>query len=128
MKLWKCYACFDAKGRPGKGFSAPKPECPWCGASTLRGMVAEVSVIHFDPPSGIPNVGSNDAACNPGIRLGGGKVMLTGEPSAVTCVKCKDTQLFKDAAEAMGEGAVHAAADFPVVIDPNDGVKKAETS
>lgn len=120
MGLFRCYNCDGPKGMPGKDFEAKAAECPACGADPPT--VVELATIHFDPPSGIRNRGANDAACNPGLRILGGNqnTMMTGVPSAVTCPKCKGTQLWKDAAEAAGIPTVPADKDVPLTIDPGE--------
>lgn len=117
MGLYRCYNCDGPKGMPGKDFEAAKPQCPECGAT--GNLVDEVATIHFDPPSGYRGRGSNDAACNPGIRIGPHHIHMTGVPSAVTCRACQATQLWKDAAEAAGIPTVPAHLDVPVTLHPD---------
>ena len=116
MGLYRCMNCDNPKGLPGKDFEGPKEQCPDCGA--LPPSVIERATIHFDPPSGIRDRGSNDAACNPGLRIHSGNqnMMMSGHPAAVTCPACKQTRLWKDAAEVMGIPMVPPDKDVPVTI------------
>lgn len=120
-KLYRCYNCTGAKGMPGKDFEARRPQCPDCGA-TGEPTIVELAVIHFDPPSGIDSRGSNDAACNPGLRIfgKGPNLMMSGVPSAVTCRACQATQLWRDAAEAAGIPTVPEHLDVPVTLHPGE--------
>lgn len=119
MGLFRCYNCDGPKGMPGKDFEAAKPQCPECGAT--GNLVDEVATIHFDPPSGMRNRGSNDAACNPGLRIFGGNtnMQMTGLAACVTCRACKATQLWKDAAAAQGVPTLPEHLDVPVTLHPD---------
>lgn len=120
MKLYRCYNCEGAKGMPGKDFEAAKPACPECGAD--GNLVDELATIHFDPPSGFRGRGSNDAACNPGLRIFGGNqnMQMTGLAACVTCKACKATQLWKDAAEAQGVPVLPEHLDVSVTLHPGE--------
>lgn len=117
MGLYRCMNCTGPKGRPGKDFEGVKEQCPECGA--LPPSIVERACIHFDAPSGIAGRGANDAACNPGLRIHGGNqnMMMTGVPAAVTCPKCRKTDLWQSAAEAMGIPTTPADKDVPVTIN-----------
>ena len=98
MKLFRCLSCEDpVSRRPGVEFEAVGPTCPTCGDAGV-----ELECIHFDPPSGRPGKGLNHTACDPKIRLGRPKLVMTGMPAAVTCRACRATQVWKLNAELQG--------------------------
>ena len=95
MPILRCCSCmteWEAAPVRGKG-----PECPSCKAGPLA--VAQVEVIHFDPPSATPGRGLNHAACNPKLRPGPTN-RFTGEHDAVTCRACRETEIYKTAGPA----------------------------
>lgn len=97
---FRCYDCgheFEAEGKA--------PACPECGAAGEQ-AIAKLETIHFDPPAVEPNPekphvrrGKHHAACDEKIKVGrGGR--FSGEPTAVTCAKCKATDVFKSVSAA----------------------------
>jgi hypothetical protein len=121
MARYRCYACVDAKGRPGRDFEAAgPPKCPACGADPALDprharVVQPVAVIHFDPPSGVPGLGVGLWACDKTKPVAGGG-MATGDPLAVTCAACVRTPTFAQAMEGRGPADLHpdfAALDVP---------------
>jgi predicted RNA-binding Zn-ribbon protein involved in translation (DUF1610 family) len=100
-KIWKCYQCRDASGRPGVDFIADKPVCPTCRTDgslpRFAGVVAQCRVIHFEAqhPS-LPSafgIGCGELAC--GVARRG--LMVTGVPDAANCPKCRDTEAWRQA-------------------------------
>jgi len=117
-KLLRCLnpLCADERGQP-HGFVSPEPKCPKCGIEAKHprfgGMIQRLAKIHFDPPAGVPGFGCGHRACettrtiaaqadaagNPEPFHGG-----TGDPDAVTCPECRETEAWKQAHEAVHEG------------------------
>jgi hypothetical protein len=112
MKLFICRNCFADKPSesgspvPGYKFYADLPVCPKCTADQRnpRHMhyIAECEVIHFDPPDPVlRDRGTNVAACDPSIKIGGlqeGETVKpnfgTGHRSVVNCPKCMESEAF----------------------------------
>jgi hypothetical protein len=88
----------------GHPFEAEKPVCPKCGMDrdadpTHAQYITERVVIHLEPPHAVKfDRGAGHAACNPDLKVGrvvkGVRVVTTGEPLAVTCEACKQTEAF----------------------------------
>lgn len=132
-----------AIGKPGYEFevlsTVENPACPSCGTpiKSDRGerVIHPISVIHFEAPAKAApnsiraktassagrgggmylNTGSGVIACNTS-RVSTGKIHTSGEPKAVTCPKCKETDVYK----TMTKGTIDERFDLPVVAD-NDG-------
>lgn len=104
------YRCLKCSTKEPFEFWAEQPVCPQCGLrrddARLGQFLIPLHVIHFDPPE-IPALmkGKNVRACEPAVaiqtpldtrnnptRHGG-----TGDPRAVTCPQCKETEAFKAA-------------------------------
>lgn len=123
-KMFRCYACTNDNGLPGRDFVAENPVCPACGLDgttnpRFKPLFAELAVVHFDPPTAVPGVGTNRPACDPKKKIGGpGVDRATGEPLAVTCPACKGSKTWQDAMEARGEPITPPEADLEVTIDP----------
>lgn len=112
MPMWICGNCDGARhqetGVPARGFEfeADAPVCPQCGVDRRKGgvyagVILEREAIHFDPPHPeMPRLrGSGVKACD-GKPLGTfvtdtKLVMGSGDRLAVTCPKCKETDVFK---------------------------------
>lgn len=121
------YRCMNPKCETAE-FEAPAPLCPGCKVDgrikRYAGMIQRLVIIHFDPPDPIiPNRGVNVVACDPNHKVGG-NIMATAEHSAVTCKKCKATDVFKATFPDYG-GELPEGADAEVVIDPAKGVTLA---
>jgi len=111
MPLYRCYGCRTE-------FEAAKPVCEACGMDASanprdKDMVVRLTVIHFDPPGRRPGVGLNHAACDASIKLGAPKCQFTSEPVAVTCPKCKESDVYK-AADGESGGPSEAFLAKPV--------------
>ncbi|VTT96562.1 unnamed protein product [Gemmataceae bacterium] len=97
-KLFRCTSCEDpVTRRPGVEFEAAGPTCPACGDAAV-----ELETIHFDPPSGRPGKGLNRAACDPALRIGRPRLVMSGLVAAVTCRACKATEVWKHNAGVQG--------------------------
>lgn len=101
MKMFRCLQC-------NREFEAEKPACVECGVDSQkdpadRGIVQEIAMIHFDPPSRRPGQGLGYAACDSKKKIGTPKCQFTGEPTAVTCKACQESEAFK-AADGMSNG------------------------
>jgi ssDNA-binding Zn-finger/Zn-ribbon topoisomerase 1 len=102
MKLWVCYNCGEMPF--GKPFEGPNATCPECGLSE---RVLERATIHFDPPHAkLKNKGTGVRPCDGQPVCGPVKMtlnnrettrMATGDPSSVTCQKCRESEEWKAA-------------------------------
>ena len=106
MPMYRCYGC-------RREFEAAKPICEPCGIDAVanprdKEVVVRLVTIHLDPPGRRVGVGKNHAACDPTIKLGAKNCQFTAEPSAVTCPKCKATDVFA----AVEEGGAAASELF----------------
>ena len=117
MKLYRCHGC-----EPPAVFEAARPACPACGADPARdprdkALVVELAVVHLDPPHPTrPNRGLGHLACDPAVAVPRGDgVRFTGEPVAVTCRACRQTDAFRRLTPA---GGVPAEADAEVLVAP----------
>lgn len=100
MGLYRCNHC-----QPPRTFEADRPVCEACGLDPKKDarhgrFIDQLLVIHYDPPTAIRGIGQNVAACNPKLRVGGQGVgptaeRFTGEKTAVTCEKCKQTAAYQ---------------------------------
>ncbi len=109
MPALKLYRCLNCK----REFEADKPACEPCGLDPAKNprdaqYVAELTVVHFDPPTKVVGRGKNYAACDPRLKIGRPDTQFTGEPTAVTCKACKAVAEYR-AAET-GETPVGAVA------------------
>lgn len=100
VKLWRCLQC-------KKEFEAAAPACTDCEIDPKKDprdkdLIVEMRLIHFDPPSKREGRGLGYAACNPGLKVGRGNHGFTGEPDAVTCAKCKATEVYATAEGSNG--------------------------
>ena len=122
MPRYRCYACVDDKGTPGRDFEAAgPPKCPTCGCDPKANprharLIERVAEVHFDAPSGVPGVGVGHPACAPARSVCGGAA--TGEPLAVTCPKCVATPAFAAAMAGRGPDDVHPDFASLTVPDP----------
>lgn len=106
-KLFRCTNCEDpVSRRPGVEFEAAGPTCPTCGGGPRH--VAELAVVHYDPPSGRVMEGLNHAACDPKVRLGRPGFVMTGLAAAVTCRACRATPVWAEQAAVQGVPEVQA--------------------
>lgn len=96
-RLYRCYNCLDAREIPGRDFLADKPVCPNCNldgtpGSRFENRIVALRTVHFDPPHpSVKGAGVGLPACG-GKREG---AMMSGDPNAVNCPKCKTTPAFK---------------------------------
>lgn len=119
LRIWRCHydRCPGDPHDPAKPmtFEAKDGVCPRCKADVrkpgYRGVVALIERIHLMVRSdeGMRRF----AACDPTIVRDGKVNRGTGEPNAVTCPQCQQTEVYRKLAEENGfEG--HA----PRVVDP----------
>ena len=92
-RLWHCFNC-------STNFQAAKDLCPNCGADgkdpKAGGVIAPRMVIHLDPPHAIlHSKGLGFHACDPTAQVGTKGMRATGDPMAVTCPACMETDAFK---------------------------------
>jgi hypothetical protein len=101
VKMWKCYACVDAKGRPGRPFAGAEPVCGECKIDKRKGpredgLIVAMETIHFQPcGEGLKEIsgirpfapGRNEVACATGKPIVSG-TRFTGVFAAVTCGAC----------------------------------------
>lgn len=100
MPTFRCYDCDTEFEDKTPAVTAKLPICPSCGAIGEQ-RLARLELIHFDPPA-IPydperphiRRGKHHAACDEKIKVGRGG-MFSGEPNAVTCKVCMETEAFK---------------------------------
>jgi hypothetical protein len=122
------YRCLNPKCET-KEFEAQAPICPGCKIDGRVGryavLIQRMAMIHFDAPDPIlPNIGVNFAACDVNLKIAGG-IMGTAEHKAVTCKKCKGTDIFKTTYPNY-DGELPAGVDEEIIIDPVNGVRVAE--
>ncbi len=103
MPLFRCLEC-RAK------FEAAAPGCAACGIDPAarredEGVVVQLVVTHFDPPTKRAGRGKGHAACDPKVKVGRPGLAFTGEPDAVNCPACKAGAEFM-AAGGVSNGAV----------------------
>lgn len=101
--------CNNCKGE----FESPTLACAKCGLDPAKNprdaeWLVKLEVIHFDPPTNVAGRGKNHAACDPKLTLGGNR-RFTGEPVAVTCAKCKASDVYK-AANGEANGTIDIIA------------------
>lgn len=100
MAKYRCLnkRCWDSpNGAMGHDFAAEQPICDKCGVDgrdvRFGHLVMPLVTIHYCPPHpAVDGVGKDYIACTPTTKVWGvGKKgeQITGEPSAVTCDKCK---------------------------------------
>lgn len=120
------YVCYNSKCGPlprGFHFASEQPVCPKCGIRQdeprYGRLIVEACVVHFEAPGKAEGYGVGYAACaGPGMKTKGPK---QGEPSVVTCDKCKETDAYK-AAIAVNKAEVVPDKDFKVALDMGAGV------
>lgn len=99
-------------------FEADAPICQKCGAVGVP-MVALLVDVHYLAPDPRGNVltgsGRMKVACEPGrthlATSSGAPWSATGEPSAVTCPRCKGSRPYLDAVQADEELRMAAAME-----------------
>ena len=140
-RTYRCYACNNETGAFGREFTVDFEDrtplvklpdgrqgeavtCPNCGMQNtnphLGANVVELRVLHFEPPltkSMFGRAGRGTIACNPEVKVTNPdeskRVFATGEPLAVNCPACKETEEYK---EQTG-GGLHPAFDVPLPAD-----------
>jgi hypothetical protein len=140
MKLYRCTnpeCSTDPAGRHIFNFLADQPICPKCGADRRqpehRDTIVPLSTIHFlvvDPKGPIIGKGKRfRAACKPdqklGVKVQGQIVHGTRDGLVVNCPDCLKTPEWA-AYAAENEDNVLEKEDFPVMVDREQGVIKAE--
>lgn len=125
MKLYRCYGCDDKKGQPGLDFESDTPVCPNCGADPRSDprdatIVIELANIHFEPPHPKrKGRGCGHLACDPKKSVPCGEsTKFTGEPSAVTCKRCRESDVWKQQAGDGEPPPIVKEADKPVSVSP----------
>jgi hypothetical protein len=119
-KLFRCTNgnCVDAQGAPCLFAHVETPDnldptCPKCGTKAndpKHGrIIVRMTAIHFDAPSHVATHGVGFRACDPTkrIQVGGGIIPGleapnpfhggTGDPDAVNCPECRQTEAWKTA-------------------------------
>jgi hypothetical protein len=91
MKLWRCTHC-------GTDFEAEEFYCEKCDLDPkadprLEQFAQELVVLHYEPPSRFRGLGIGRIACNLNASVAG--LRRTGDPLAVNCSRCKETEQFK---------------------------------
>lgn len=121
MRLWKCWnpKCADKQGIPGHDFTSEDHvgTCDKCGLKSddarFGKLIVPRVVIHFDAPSGIvEGAGVNYAACSAEFTRTKG-YRMSGEPVAVNCPLCRETEVFK---KHDHDAKLHPDYDVPVEI------------
>jgi len=97
-------------------------KCPKCVADKAipryASLIAEIVMIHFDAPGDLPGYGSGVMACEPTMTIPNKRGdRATGEPSAVTCPMCKQTDAWKECMAEMGLPVVPKTADFDYMAE-----------
>jgi len=87
-------------GKCEREFVADKPTCAKCGLDPdveprHEMCFMELRTTHYDPPTHVPGIGKNHAACDPTLRTGTNGDSWTGEKKFVNCEKCKESEVFK---------------------------------
>jgi DNA-directed RNA polymerase subunit RPC12/RpoP len=126
-RLYRCYACKDKNGVPGKDFESDAKEadlaCPTCRLKHDEApeLIVTLSVIHFEPRHANPalaNVrGCGSTACGVVIKLTPG-IVASGDPRSSNCPACKSLDTYRTAHE---EWSKDPRFDIPLVIK-GDGV------
>lgn len=123
------YLCYNPKcatlPHPFR-FSADEPVCPKCGIRMgeprYGHMIGEAKVIHFEAQGKVPGIGVGYPACGgPGTKSRTG--IVQGEPSIVTCAKCKESEAFRAATDT-GKVDVVKDSDFKVGVDLAAGMHR----
>lgn len=117
-RFWKCWRCQDENApRPGYDFTADDPVCPKCktNGETTEGkdIVIARMVLHFEPPSDLPGVGSRIVACS-GLPTPTTPVRCTGEPHQVNCPACRATEAWKQAKEKWDRDPAYEVPEVPL--------------
>lgn len=96
MALWRC----NSLKCEGNLFEAERPKCPKCGLDAeshprFAQYITPLTIIHFDPPLApglIAGVGKNVTLCDgtPVGQLVRRKEQATGDPTCVSCQRCRD--------------------------------------
>ena len=108
MALFICRNCLSVPNEngvsvPGLHFDAEHPVCPNCGIDgrevEYSQYVGKCPYVHFDPPHHVlRDKGVGKTACD-GRKVGAWEgdhpIMLSGDREAVTCPKCKQTDVFR---------------------------------
>lgn len=103
--------------------------CPGCGLNAKDNpmVVGALVCIHFDPPGDARGVGKRYRACDPdcGITIQHvhhadvGRHAGSGDPGAVTCPACMDTEIYKsELGERKGWTPFDAAREVVVEEQP----------
>lgn len=133
--MYKCFACEDDQGRPGKSFENTVPVCP-CGIDKRKGprekeLIVAVETMHFQPTGeGLKEIakvrpfapGRNELACMPGKPIKSGQ-RFTGVAAAVNCKTCLA------AIRAAGiETGIEIQEPEPVNVVPSDSRETSDSS
>ena len=113
-RRFRCYRCNPPLGHE---FDGGEPRCPSCQAGPPA--VQELTLVHllFEDSRGAiaGHQGSRwTMACQPGKPLRNyphRPMPATGDPLAVTCPACRQSEAYRKAAEAFGLDGVTASGD-----------------
>lgn len=128
-KLFRCYACKNEKGLPGRDFTAELPVCE-CGIDArlprFAHLIVTREVIHFDAPFDHPelchSMGVGYPACDPAKKIGE-QFRASGEPLAVNCPVCIETAAFKKKQADADTRGVVPERDTPILnVEPGGGI------
>ena len=101
MGLWMCLnsRCYSPNGKVGFSFESDQPVCPKCeinkNDTELGHFIVERVTIHYDPPH--PKVngkGKGYISCDKTVKVfevARRGQQASGEPIAVNCSKCKES-------------------------------------
>lgn len=126
MPLWRCTnpRCSVGRRRPEFNFESGASRCPKCGASwadpETKDLIQRLVTIHYDPPHPIrEGRGKNHLACDPSRPSTGPNVVSSGDPVAVNCPRCRQTQVYLD---NKPEGDPRLVEDVLVNVNENGTV------
>lgn len=120
IKRWRCANC-------NTDFEAEKGACLKCKIDPadnprFAAVVHQISTIHFEPLTHVPDIGTGKMACDG--KPAGGR-MATGVPAVANCSACRATEAWKRAYAGEhpqpGEPAMAPGSDEPVLLKTEEG-------